>query len=240
VTALFPSAETLPANTLRLYVHFSQPMETQDAAAHVRLLDADGRAIELPFVEVEPGLWDPQQRRLTLIFHPGRLKRGVGTGEAMGPPLVEGRRYRIVVSDAPDARGMPMAAALEREIRVGPADRTSPRIEDVRVEAPGSPKDALRVLFPEPLDEALLRRLVWVEDARGERVDGAVEIGEGETRFTFAPAAAWTRGDYVLRVHPALEDRAGNRFDRLFDRALAAAPPPETAIEAYRIPFSVR
>ena len=59
-------------------------------------------------------------------------------------------------------------------------------------------------------------------------------------RWTFTPAAPWAAGDYALRVHPALEDRAGNRFDRLFDRELATTPPPQTALEPYRVPFSMR
>jgi hypothetical protein len=42
-----------------------------------------------------------------------------------------------------------------------------------------------------------------------------------------------------VRIHPALEDRAGNRFDRLFDSeglepsGTAGAGPPE----AIRLPF---
>jgi len=221
VTAVFPTADTLPENALRLYVHFSQPMETR-AARHVRLLDEQGSEIKDAFVAIFDGLWDPQQTRLTLLFHPGRIKRGVGPGETLGPPLREGGAYRLVVDGIQSARGMPLAAPFERRFRAAPADRSSPRFEDLRVSPPDRPDAPLVVVFPEPLDEALLQRLVWVEDLAGGRVEGGVEIGANETSWRFQPAQPWRAGEYAVRVHPALEDRAGNRFDRAFDRAAAA------------------
>lgn len=237
VAGVFPSDEELPANALRLYVHYSQPMEARDAARHVRLIDARGREVALPFVEVEPGLWDPRQTRLTLLFHPGRTKRGVAPGERLGPPLRQGGAYRLRVdAGLRSARGQPLAAPFEKRIRVGPADRVSPRIEDLRVTAPDAPSAPLVVRLPEPLDEALLGRLLWVADASGARVEGVVAIDSGETRWRFRPARPWAPGAYAVRVHPAVEDRAGNRFDRLFDRDVATTPPPD-AVEPYRIAF---
>jgi hypothetical protein len=88
----------------------------------------------------------------------------------------------------------------------------------------------LAVALPEPLDHGLLQRWIWVEDSRGQRVDGVPTVSEDETMWSFAPAAPWTSQRYSVCLHPALEDRAGNRFDRPFDRpagepsAAAAAP----------------
>ncbi len=237
VTAVFPAADTLPENALRLYVHFSQPMESR-AARYVRLLDERGTEVPGAFVATLDGLWDPRQTRLTLLFHPGRIKRGVGPGETLGPPLREGGAYRLVVDGIHSARGLPLAAPFERRFRAAPADRSSPRFEDVRVSPPDRPDAPLVVAFPEPLDEALLHRLVWVEDQAGGRVEGEVEIGANEASWRFLPAQPWRDGEYVLRVHPALEDRAGNRFDRTFDRA-AAGRNQEAASVPRRIPVRV-
>jgi hypothetical protein len=42
-----------------------------------------------------------------------------------------------------------------------------------------------------------------------------------------------------VRVHPALEDHAGNRFDRLFDRE-AGTPPGEDAPEPLSLGVDLR
>jgi RNA polymerase sigma factor (TIGR02999 family) len=54
-------------------------------------------------------------------------------------------------------------------------------------------------------------------------------VSEEETRWSFAPAVPWTSQRYSLCLHRALEDRAGNRFDRLFDREAGAPTAPATA-----------
>jgi hypothetical protein len=224
VVAVFPSSEVLPENTLRAYLHFSRPMETRDAHRHVRLEDEGGRVVPLAFVEVQHGLWDPGRTRLTVLFHPGRIKRGVLPGERLGPPLRAGGTYRLVVDAAMrDLAGLSLGREFERRIRAVAADRDPPRAEALRVHAPMEPGGTLVVELPEPLDEALLHRWIWVEGEDGRAVAGAATISEGETRWSFRPERAWAPGRYHVRVHPALEDRAGNRFDRAFDREPATA-----------------
>jgi hypothetical protein len=242
VAAVFPSGDTLPENALRVYVHFSRPMETRDAHRHVRLERADGRVVPLAFVEVRHGLWDTRRTRLTLLFHPGRIKRGVAPGEALGPPLRAGQSYRIVVDAAMrDAAGRPLGREFEWRIHATAADRESPRADRLRVTAPRAGAEPLVVELPEPLDEALLNRLVWVEDALGRGVPGTPSVSNGETRWSFRPERDWAPGRYGLLVHPALEDRAGNRFDRVFDRE-AGNPAPEATSDdraPLRLEFTV-
>jgi hypothetical protein len=133
-----------------------------------------------------------------------------------------------------DASGRPLGRDFERRVRVTAADRESPRVEGLRVSAPGDVGAPLVVELPEPLDEALLHRLIWVEDAQGGVVAGTVAVSEGETRWAFRPARDWSAGRYALRVHPALEDRAGNRFDRVFDRE---AGPEAAGMAAEAVPL---
>ncbi|HET7292798.1 MAG TPA: Ig-like domain-containing protein [Vicinamibacteria bacterium] len=238
VVGVFPSGEALPENALRLYVRFSQPMDARDAHRRVHLLDEAGSDVPLAFVEIAHGLWDPGQTRLTLLFHPGRVKRGIAPGERLGPPLRAGRTYRLTVDAAmTDAAGRPLAEAFARPFTVSAPDRESPRAEHIRVGPPRGLRTPVVVDLPEPLDEALLERLVWVEDESGVRVEGKVEVGSGETRWSFEPAGGWSPGRYAVRVHPALEDRAGNRFDRVFDREAPASS--EAAMETIRLPFRV-
>jgi len=245
VVAVFPSADALPQNVLRFYLHFSQPMEPKDAHRHVRLLDDAGILVSLSFVEIEHGLWDPKQTRLTMLVHPGRLKRGVAPGERLGPPLCAGHAYRLVVdASLKDAAGRPLGHAFDKRFQVAAADRESPRLAAIRLDPPSGGEAPLVAHWPEPLDEALQHRLVWVEDEDGHTVEGTASIGEGETLWAFRPSRPWSPGRYSLRIHPALEDRAGNRFDRLFDRESglldaareeASAPPTD----ALSLPFVV-
>jgi len=240
VTAVFPSGDMLPENALRVYVHFSRPMEARDAHRHVRLEQEDGRVVPLAFVEVQHGLWDPRRVRLTLLFHPGRIKRGVAPGERLGPPLRAGGTYRLVVDAAMrDASGLSLGRNFEWRIHATAADRESPRAAGLRVTAPGDGAAPLVVELPEPLDEALLHRLIWVEDAFGRAVAGASAVTDGETRWSFRPERDWPPGRYGLRVHQALEDRAGNRFDRVFDREGGSGTTGDAAGEALRLEFTV-
>lgn len=229
VEAVYPTAAEVPANLLRLYVHFSTPMRTKGVERFVRLVDGSGAEVPLPFVEVEHGLWDPAARRLTLFFHPGRIKRGVGPHLALGPPLEEGRTYRLVIdAGLADAGGRPLAGGFEKELRAGPADRSSPDPASWRLAAPDA-GGRLTLDFPEPLDRALLARLVTVHDAAGNPVRGAGTVERAETRWSFRPALPWRPGRYFVRVDPAIEDLAGNTPTRLFDEESApAAPTPGT------------
>jgi hypothetical protein len=219
VVGVFPSSPVVPENTLRLYVQFSRPMRARGVHDHVQLVDDETGPVPLAFVEVPDGLWDPAQTRLTLFFHPGRVKRGVAPGEALGPPLRAGRSYRLVVEGGlRDAAGVPLGATFEHAFRVAEPDRTPPRAGALRLTPPRSSREAVVVAFDEPLDHALVQRWVWVEDAAGVAVPGHARVDGRDTTWSFVPSDDWRPGRYVVRVRAALEDRAGNRFDRPFDR----------------------
>jgi len=242
VDAFYPSGELVPENLLRVYIHFSAPIAPQAIQEHVHLYEEDGAEVSLPFVEIDNGLWDPERRRLTLFFHPGRIKRGVAPNAEQGLPLHAGSTYRLVVDEqVRDADGQPLAAPFEKILRAGRADRISPDLRDWRLNAPAARHEPLVIDFPEPLDHALLLRWVIVEDTAGNTIDGEVTLSRGETRWSFSPAQDWTPGDYVIYVNPALEDLAGNTFLHLFDEKGGLPGSDEiTDAEALSLPFSVR
>jgi hypothetical protein len=218
VVGIFPSGHVLPANLLRIYVHFSAPMTRHGIGRHVQLLE-EGQPVEHAFLEVEDGLWDPEGRRLTLFFHPGRLKRGLAMRESMGPPLRPGLHYRLMVTrDATDENHQPLAEDFVKEFTAGPEDRTSPDVKKWVIQAPrAGSRDSLVVTAEKPLDHALFVRLLRVEDGRGRRVPGEASVDADETRWRFIPREAWWRGRYSVRVAAELEDVAGNRPTRLFE-----------------------
>jgi len=139
-----------------------------------------------------------------------------------------------------DASGLSLGSDFVWRIHATAPDRESPRAEGLRLTAPGDGGAPLVVELPEPLDEALLHRLVWVEDALGRAVAGTAAVSDGETRWSFRPERDWSPGRYGLRVHPALEDRAGNRFDRVFDRESGTGMTGDAAQTPLRLEFAVQ
>lgn len=221
-----PSAAELPENLLKFYLRFSGPMQRGDAYRHIRLLDESGAPVELPFLELDEELWDPEQTRLTLLLDPGRIKRGVLPNEESGSALVVGRSYTLSVDASwPDASGRPLKSGFRRRFRVGPADRQSPDPELWSIRPPvAGARTVLEVSFGEPLDHALAERLLAVHDLAGKPVDGSVSLSDSDRKWSFVPSTPWKPGVYRLKVGAALEDLAGNRMDRLFDVDLAATP----------------
>src|SRR5262249_19419087 len=121
VAAVYPSADVLPENTLRLYIEFSAPMGNGGAANLVKLVDESGREVPMPFLPVEAPLWNADHTRFTLFFDPGRVKQGILPNRQAGRPLRAGRRYTLDIStDWRDAHGQVLVEPYRRAFRVGP------------------------------------------------------------------------------------------------------------------------
>jgi hypothetical protein len=213
VVVVHPTTHRVPSNLLRIYIEFSAPMQDDQARAHVRLLDDSGRVVRGAFLEMDQELWDQSHQRLTMLFDPGRVKRGIRSNLEMGAPLLEGHRYRVVVDSGwPDAKGAPLRAPFTHELIVGSFDGASP---DPRKWVLTSPRngthDTLVVRFDEPLDHALAARTIGVVGMAGD-----ARVVAGDTAWQFAPATPWA-ASASLRVGPALEDLAGNSVGRVFD-----------------------
>ena len=233
LTGIYPSGSEVPANHLKFYLLFSEPMQPGNIFIYFKLLDARGAEVPEPFRETE--LWSVDGRRLTLWFHPGRQKTGVNLNVEIGPVMVEGQRYTLVVSsDWPSQRGMPLGRAIEKSFRAGPADHTQPNADAWKLEPPATLRGELRVTFPEAYDWALLQSQLWVETAAGKRVPGRIEIGAGERDWSFAPVPAWRAGNYRLAAGSVLEDLAGNSLARPFEVDLQRVKPPAVGAVIYR------
>ncbi len=219
VAHLYPSAETLPQNLLKFYLHFSAPMSRGHIYDYIHLMDEAGQEVELPFLELDEELWDREMKRLTLFIDPGRIKRGVKPLEEIGPSLVEGKAFTLVIDAAwEDADGLPMVQRYKKAFRVGPVDRSVPDPKSWTREIPkvGS-LGKLQLWFPEPMDHALSSRLIRVEDAKGQAVLGDVSMSEAEQVWALTPEGAWKAGDYRFRILSTLEDLSGNQIGKPFE-----------------------
>jgi len=219
VVAIRAGGGDVPSNLLRVYVELSASMEPGEAYEHIRVVDDSGHEVRGALLELREELWSPDHRRLTLLFDPGRVKRGIRANVEMGPPLVAGHRYRLVIDSSwRDARNRPLAAPYEQDLRVSGFDSLSPDPSRWMLSRPGrETREPLRVDFGEPLDHALALRFVTVVDARGARVAGRAVLSDDDRTWTFTPDAKWGASEVALRVDPQLEDLAGNNLARPFD-----------------------
>ena len=238
VEHVYPSASVLPANELKLYIYFSAPMSRGEAWKHIHLLDDAGKPVPLAFLELDQELWDPGNQRLTVLFDPGRIKRGLVPTNEIGPPIVEGKHYKLVIDrDWHDAQGAGLVESFEKAFTGGPSDRTPPDPKHWNVIAPkAGTAEPLIVDFPKPMDYALLQRMLEVPG-----ITGKITIDRDETRWSFTPDAPWESGTYHLIADNLLEDIAGNHLDRAFDVDLQkAVAAPVSSSKTVSLAFTVR
>lgn len=241
VDHVFPSGDCLPDNLLRFYVCFSNPMQRGHAEAEITVLGPDGGPAADMLYRPPAELWDPAMRVLTLLFDPGRLKRGVGPNRELGPPLEPGQAYTLVIgAGMTDLFGRRLEAPVVKRFEVGPAVREPVAIEawTVTPPTPGG-REPLVIVFPAALDWAMLFHAITVATSAGEPVSGRVMVGETETRWSFTPSLPWAAGAYQLRVDSALEDCCGNTPLAAFDRPFRTAIPSYQGTEHHPISFIV-
>ncbi len=213
---LLPAGVPLPANALKFYLQFSEPMERGVFLDRLRLLESDGREVVGPFRETE--LWSPDGRRLTVWFHPGRQKTGVNLNLDEGPVLRAGRRCRLVVAGAwRSAAGVALGSDRFFEWEVGPADHGLPALATFHLEAPaGQGRDPLIVKSDEPLDPGVLAGALQVR-RNGLLVPGSAVAAPDGRSWRFVPDAVWQSGEHELQADPQLEDLAGNSLVKPFE-----------------------
>lgn len=237
VATVYPTAEVLPQNLLKFYLHFSAPMSQGDAYNYIELKTENGRLLEHPFLEIEEELWDASGKRLTLLLDPGRVKRGLVPREEDGAILDRGGKYQLCIkSQWPDARGVPLVQGVVKRFTVGPEDFTQPDPTNWRIVAPHAQTlEALTLEFPEPLDHATVSRGITLENGNGDVVRGEFTFTRQETRAHFKPFKEWRSGLYDLRISTLIEDLSGNSIQRAFevdrfDRVDQSAPERRTIV----------
>jgi hypothetical protein len=161
--------------------------------------------------------------------------------EELGTVLAAGQDYTLMVDgDWADANGRLLAAPARKAFHVLPPDEVPIDPGRWSIDSPkAGGRDPLVVRFPEPLDHALLRRMIQVDGAAGKRTKGAIEVSDAETRWQFTPDEPWPAGDYELVVDTDLEDLAGNAIGRAFDADMFGPIKKRIETETVSIPFAV-
>jgi hypothetical protein len=241
VTGVFPSADVLPENLLRFYVCFSRPMQRGWAQEQISLIGPDGQPAPDVLYRPPLELWGRSMRCLTVLLDPGRLKRWVGPNRELGPPLRVGQRYALAIGSAMvDYAGRSLRQNFYKAFVVADAVRKPVALSHWKVVRPATEtRQPLSIMFPRPLDWALLLRAITVVGNGGLPISGRVAIDQGERRWSFTPASPWAAGRHSIRVASDLEDVCGNSVLAAFDRPLRPGCDLTVDTASCSIPFEL-
>ncbi|WP_162932137.1 hypothetical protein [Solimonas sp. K1W22B-7] len=200
---IYPSGPSIPENLLRIEIRFAKPIRTSPSAESTKLYDAQGTEIDRPFLDLP--LLSPDQKRLTILMHPGRVKSGVSANLEVGRALHAGSTVTFTFDDPS------ISTPLRKTWLIGPPITQALQTSNwVLVPPARGTRDLLKLSMDSPISSTA-ENLIIVRDPDGTRVQGVTHLEAAETQWYFRPSKAWSSGEYSIMVHPDLEDPAGNR-----------------------------
>ena len=224
LTMIYPTADTLPENLLKIYLQFSKPMREGESKKYIALLDKNDDTVKNIFLDLQPELWNKERTILTIWLDPGRIKRDLIPNKILGNPLKEGERYTISVSKKwKDVQDLPLTKDFRKKFVVGVRDSLSPDPTNWVLHLPtANTGHPLEIDFGEPLDNFLLHESIKIVDGNNISIPVEINVGENGKKISFTPGSLWLTGHYKLIVDTKLEDISGNNINRPFDRDLKA------------------
>lgn len=224
LVAIYPSADTVPENLLKIYLRFSAPMREGEALEHINLTNSSGDTLYGTFLDLRPELWNKERTVLTLWLDPGRIKRDLVPNQELGNPLKNGSQYVVNVSDRwKDANNLALPKNYSKRIVVTSRDSLSPHPQQWKIDLPSSGTvEPLTINTNEALDYFLLGETIKVLNDKDILIAGSLKISNQEKIVRFIPDSPWLPGIYSIRIASYLEDLAGNNLQRPFDRDVQA------------------
>jgi hypothetical protein len=213
-----PESARIPANHLKFYIHFDEPMQPTESWEHFSLKDLDtGELVPRPFRHID--LWDEHNQRLTLWFHPGRQKTGVNLNEDLGAILTEGHEYMLQIDKSWKTQaGYPLFRDEKHVFTTFAADHEQPDPETWKLVVPAAnTNEPLLIAFPEALDYAMVGKMIMSCTIDGEPLELIYQPELDGKGLKLLNDSLWTAGRYVLQLNPRLEDLAGNSLERPFE-----------------------
>ncbi len=242
IKTVYPTSSKLPMNQLKFYIEFSAPMRLGNAFEHIHLYKMPEMKLEADafFVTTEE-FWSPNKTRLTILFDPGRIKRGVASNLQLGLPLVKGYSYKLIIDSVwLDNNNVKLINGYEKQFEVTSVDRQSPNPETWNITFPKTVnKSPIRIDFKEAMDYGLLYSSIAIIDDENTIIEGEVMLLDNESKWEFTPKHNWTLGGYKIMIDPWLEDLSGNNLNRKFDVNLNSENDKPKNIKEVIIPFEI-
>ena len=221
IIAVYPTSDSLPENLLRFYIEFSTPMKAVNNLENIRLVDNKGQEIEGAIFNNVYELWDRDQKHLTLILDPARVKTGLVANQSMGRALKAHQHFQLIIETAEDIYGNTLAEKFVKDIYVQTEDQQIPEVKNWNINPPKArTKEPLSIHFPQILDRLSLLHRIRLINENGAIVKGHIELTNQEKQWHFIPQEAWKKGRYTIQINSRLEDPAGNNINGLFDHAI--------------------
>ncbi|MEL6970371.1 MAG: hypothetical protein AAFO02_09380 [Bacteroidota bacterium] len=222
-----------------MYVQFSEPMKTIGNLEKIKLMDQSGEVVSGAIFNNVYELWDTEQKQLTLILDPARVKSGLVANESLGRALQPGQSYQLLIEDLESVQHHPLKAAYRKSFYVRSQDTIPPNVQSWELIPPEFDNaHTLVVRFTDVLDQMSLRQRLVVVNDLGEAVPGTIEIIAGEQEWHFKPYEDWISGHYLLYVNARLADPAGNNLNGKFDHQVGTLKFDKEG-QNLKIPFRV-
>jgi len=220
LTAIYPEADTLPENLLKMYFEFSKPMRAGQSLDGIKILNSKGETMNDVFLNLQPELWDTSGRILTLWLDPGRIKHDLLRNRQLGNPLKQGEQYTVTVSQNWEGiGGFSLARSYKKVFVAGKRDDAVPDINSWKLDIPKpNTQEPLVITFTRPLDHFLLAEMLSVANSTKQDLYGDIQVSNNDRTLKFIPAKPWQAATYTLQADALLEDLAGNNLNKLFDR----------------------
>lgn len=221
ITAIFPSSDTIPVNTLRFYIQFNKPIQEMKILDYVSVVDDDGNEVDGIFFENQDELWNNNRTLVTLLVDPGRVKTGLVAHQELGWAFEPGGRYKFKVdSTLKDFSNRSLTTQYEKEYYFVVADTTAPDIAIWSVQFPRrKSKENLLIITRDQLDHISASTLIVLTN-KERIVKGVWTLDPFSKKLIFTPKRRWKKGLYMMKVDPIAEDVAGNNMIAVFDRRL--------------------
>ena len=221
VIAIYPSTKEVPANILKWYIEFSQPVNPVKIYDHIYFADEYGQEVDRSILNLAAPLLSDDGTLLTVWVEPGRQKRMLGPNEHLGSVFEKDKSYTLnIASTLKDINGVPVRAAVSHQFKVVEADRSKPSISQWEVIVPeANSQETLRIVSEEQIDYGSLLDAFSVMQG-GVNVRGDLAYDGNKGTIEFKPFHKWSQGEYVISVDYILEDLAGNNLLHLFDRPI--------------------
>lgn len=218
VVQVYPTADSLPENLLRMYINFSQPMKTSGNLEHIKLINATGDEVKGAIFNNVYELWDASQRQLTIIFDPARVKTDLVANKELGRALKPNEMFKLTVGNIEDIYGQKLKTSYEKKFYVIPQDTISPDVSKWEIQSiVSNTKQKLQIDFRESVDRMSLLNRIKVVDEDNNLIQGEIRIGDQEKEWQFVPDQPWEKKNCFLRINSRLADPSGNNLNGLFD-----------------------
>lgn len=215
VQSISPESDSIPANILLFHIYFDQEMEENPSAYRfVNLVDENGKTSQ--FVWREKAGWSDNGRQLTLMIHPGRIKRGIEYAEEHGAVFVPGKTYSLVLDSGLRSKSGQALGISRKTYFITPEDREIPVLKGLVKSPTAGTHEPIVVRFSESMDRGTLEPGIRIFNTQGQLVQGTVIRGN-MSLWQFKPTDPWPDEEIVIELNDYCTDLSGNHLHRKFE-----------------------